>query len=50
MRMSVALITGFALALLQPVLAQAQGEGAPADAPGVQATSPAPATELPNEA
>lgn len=44
MRTLSVLLTGLALALLQQIPAQAQGEGTPADALGVQATSPAPAT------
>lgn len=43
MRVPVALLTGFALAVLQPIPAQAQGEGVPTDSPGIQAPAPAPA-------
>lgn len=42
MRTPSVLLTGLALALLQPILVQAQGEGAPADAQGIQAPAPAP--------
>lgn len=46
MRIPAVLLTGLSLALLQPSLARAQGEAAPADSPGVQASSPAPETSL----